>query len=171
VPDGRAYHLRWFTPTVEVPLCGHATLASAAVIMERLEPDRREVTFHTASGPLSVKRSETGYIMNFPARLSERISRLPELGAALGTDPIEVHADEFNYLALLPSAQILRDLAPDFAAIAHLDCSGVIVTAAGDGACSKSQGPLSRGNVTYDIEQCGRSRNSGCGPRSGNWTA
>src|SRR5215469_13237415 len=52
VADGAGYRIRWFTPTTEVPLCGHATLASAAVVMERLELGRREVTFHSASGPL-----------------------------------------------------------------------------------------------------------------------
>src|SRR5512133_1209581 len=53
VSEGSDYRLRWFTPTVEVPLCGHATLASAVVIMERLEPGRNQVTFHSASGPLT----------------------------------------------------------------------------------------------------------------------
>src|SRR4051812_29392628 len=58
VRDGADYRLRWFTPTLEVPLCGHATLASAAVIMERLEPGRSEVVFHSASGPLRVWRTD-----------------------------------------------------------------------------------------------------------------
>jgi PhzF family phenazine biosynthesis protein len=57
VRDGDDYRLRWFTPAVEVPLCGHATLASAAVVMERLEPGRNRVVFHTASGPLVVSRA------------------------------------------------------------------------------------------------------------------
>ncbi|MEI8033812.1 MAG: PhzF family phenazine biosynthesis isomerase, partial [Chlorobiaceae bacterium] len=69
VPEGGDYRLRWFTPTVEVPLCGHATLASAAVVMERLEPGRSQVMFHTQSGPLTVHRKEAGYVMDFPARL------------------------------------------------------------------------------------------------------
>src|SRR5580765_4753502 len=68
VPEGGDYRLRWFTPATEVPLCGHATLASAAVVMERLEPGRSAVAFHTASGPLRVTRSDTGYIMDFPVR-------------------------------------------------------------------------------------------------------
>ena len=66
VPDGADYRLRWFTPKVEVPLCGHATLASAAVVMERLEPSRRCVVFKSASGPLTVSRTEQGYLMNLP---------------------------------------------------------------------------------------------------------
>src|SRR5262244_637388 len=56
VPDGDDYRLRWFTPKIEVPLCGHATLASGAVVMERLEPTRNQVIFHSASGPLTVDR-------------------------------------------------------------------------------------------------------------------
>ena len=68
VPEGDDFRLRWFTPAVEVPLCGHATLASAAVVMERLEPQRREVVFHSASGPLRVIRTEKGYSMDFPMR-------------------------------------------------------------------------------------------------------
>src|ERR1700678_2998446 len=58
VPEGGDYLLRWFTPAAEVPLCGHATLASAALVLERLEPERTSVVFHTASGPLTVRRHE-----------------------------------------------------------------------------------------------------------------
>jgi PhzF family phenazine biosynthesis protein len=133
VRAGDDYRLRWFTPTTEVPLCGHATLASAAVVMERLEPTRRRVTFHSASGPLTVNRTDTGYLMDFPARFSEAVSIPPGMSQALGVIPIEVVADKFNYLALLESAKIVRDLAPDIAAIARVDRSGVIVTATGDG--------------------------------------
>jgi PhzF family phenazine biosynthesis protein len=134
VPDAGEYRIRWFTPSVEVPLCGHATLASAAVVMERLEPQRESVVFHSSSGPLPVRRTSTGYVMDFPARPSERVVASPELVAALGTAPVEVHANAFNYMALLPSEAQVRELAPDLAAIARLDRSGVIVTAAGSGA-------------------------------------
>jgi PhzF family phenazine biosynthesis protein len=127
------YRLRWFTPTTEVPLCGHATLASAAVVMERLEPGRTGVVFHSASGPLTVRRVESGYVMDFPARPSERIAPPPSLTEALGVVPAEVFVNSFNYLAVVESAQALRELAPDMTAIARLDRPGVIVTAAGDG--------------------------------------
>lgn len=133
IPQGEDYRLRWFTPTTEVPLCGHATLASAAVVMERLEPGRRRVVFHSASGPLTVNRSNAGYVMDFPARLSKAVPTPPGLSAALGVVPVEVVADTFNYLVLLESAQVVRELAPDIAAIARMDRSGVIVTAPGDG--------------------------------------
>ena len=133
VREGSDYRLRWFTPAVEVPLCGHATLASAAVVMERLELSRNTVVFHSASGPLKVNRTATGYVMDFPARPSERIAAPHGLAEALGVVPIEVHVNAFNYMAVLESAQTVRELAPDFAAIARMDRPGVIVTAPGDG--------------------------------------
>ena len=112
VRDGDDYLLRWFTPTVEGPLCGHATLANAAVVMERLEPGRHDVVFHTASGALAVRRTGGAYVVNYPVRLSKRIVPPPHLAAALGVVPTEVHADAFNYLALLDSAEVVRTLAP-----------------------------------------------------------
>jgi PhzF family phenazine biosynthesis protein len=132
VPEGSDYRLRWFTPAVEVPLCGHATLASAAVVMERLEPGRETVVFHTASGPLTVSRTRQGYVMDLPLRPSGRVDSPTGLIEALGIPPVEVRDDTFNYIAVLESAHRERDLAPDIAAIARLDRGGVIVTAPGD---------------------------------------
>lgn len=134
VPEGGDYRLRWFTPAVEVPLCGHATLASAAVVMERLEPGRRTVVFHSASGPLSVSRTPNGYVLNFPARPSLPVSAPTQLVQALGAAaaPVEVVVNAFNYLVRLENSQRVRNLTPDIAAIAGLDRSGVIVTASGD---------------------------------------
>src|SRR6185503_3122065 len=132
VPAGDDYSLRWFTPVTEVPLCGHATLASAAVVMQRLEPERNVVVFHSASGPLIVNRTETGYVMDFPARPSQPISTPPELSEALGVDPLEVFNNEFNYLALVESEPVLRALSPDMVALACIGRPGVIVTAAAE---------------------------------------
>jgi PhzF family phenazine biosynthesis protein len=133
VHEGDDYRLRWFTPMVEVPLCGHATLASAAVVMERLEVGRSSVIFHTASGPLTVKRADASYVMNFPARPSEAISAPRGLAEALGVVPVEVFANKFNYMAVLESAEVVRQLTPDSAVIVRMDRPGVIVTAPGDG--------------------------------------
>jgi PhzF family phenazine biosynthesis protein len=132
VRDGEDWRLRWFTPAVEVPLCGHATLASAAVVMERLQPGREAVVFHTASGPLRVERRGAGYAMDFPMRHLAPVATPPALPAALGVEPVEVMADAGNYTALLDSARTVRELAPDFAALARLDKTGIVVTAAGD---------------------------------------
>jgi PhzF family phenazine biosynthesis protein len=134
VREGGDYLLRWFTPKVEVPLCGHATLASAAVVMERLEPGRDRVIFHTASGPLTVSRANGNYVMNFPARPCELIAAPAGMPEALGAVPVEVYVNAFNYLAVLDSPKLLRSLSPDMTAIARMDRPGVIVTAPGDDA-------------------------------------
>ena len=133
VREGNDYRIRWFTPTVEVPLCGHATLASSAVVMERLEPERKKVTFHSTSGPLSVTRTETGYVMDFPVWISKRCAMPLGLDEALGCVPIEVHEDATNYLVLVEDENVLRRLAPNFSAIARLNRSGLIATAKGNG--------------------------------------
>ncbi len=129
VPDGCDYRLRWFTPTVEVPLCGHATLASAAAVMERLEPGREIVAFQTASGRLTVTRSGARYLMDFPARPCSSIEAPMGLAAALGVQPTEVVWDGFNYLARLATPDQVRSLSPNLTAVERLDCAGVIVTA------------------------------------------
>ncbi len=132
VRSGSDYSLRWFTPRVEVPLCGHATLATAAVVMERLEPDRKVAAFHSASGLLTVRRTGDGYVMDFPARPSESIAAPAGLADALGAAPVEVRVNQFNYMVLLPSEKAVPTLAPDLAAVARLDRPGIIVTTAGE---------------------------------------
>jgi PhzF family phenazine biosynthesis protein len=132
VAEGADYRIRWFTPGTEVPLCGHATLASAAVVFERLEPARTEVTFHSASGPLRVRRSAVGYVLNFPARPSQAAPAPEGLAEALGATPVEVFTNPFNLLAVLNSAEAVRNLHPDIAALVPMHANGVIVTAPGD---------------------------------------
>jgi PhzF family phenazine biosynthesis protein len=133
VPGGGDYRLRWFTPITEVPLCGHATLASAAVVMERLEPGRDRVVFHSASGPLPVRRQGAAYVMDFPARPSERVSAPPDLASALGAVPAEVYGNAYNYLAVFEHEQRIRNLVPNMALLAGIGRPGVIVTAPSDG--------------------------------------
>ncbi|MFT4248177.1 MAG: PhzF family phenazine biosynthesis protein [Pseudomonas sp.] len=133
VPDGGEFKIRWFTPTVEVPLCGHATLASAAVVLDRLEHDRESVIFQSASGPLPVRRSKTGYIMRFPVRRCEPAVAPPDLAQALGTRIEETMWDGFNFIVRLVSATDIRGLTPDLSAIERMPCAGVVVTAPGDG--------------------------------------
>jgi len=133
VGGGGEYRLRWFTPTVEVPLCGHATLASAAVVLEKLEPGRAAVMFHTASGPLHVTRAADGYVMDFPARPTMPAKVADALVHALGATPQAVRADAINYLVVLEDEPTVRTLRPDIVAIVALDRQGVIVTARGGG--------------------------------------
>jgi PhzF family phenazine biosynthesis protein len=133
VRDGGEYRLRWFTPGTEVPLCGHATLASAAVVLERLEPGRERVVFHSASGPLTVRRAGSGYVMDFPARPSERVQVPAGMAEALGVAAEVVYASDFNYMVVLEEAAAVLGLVPVMGAVARLDRPGLIVTAAGTG--------------------------------------
>ena len=127
------WQLRWFTPTVEVPLCGHATLASSWVIMERLKPEIDRVVFHTLSGPLIVRRNGDRFIMDLPARTNASVALPSRLEDALGARPTEVLHDGFNYVAVLDTAETVRRLLPNLIAIRNLDgVAGVIVTARGD---------------------------------------
>jgi PhzF family phenazine biosynthesis protein len=133
VRDGDDYRLRWFTPAVEVPLCGHATLASAAVVMERLEPSRTTVVFHTKSGALAVRRSDASYVMDFPTRPAETIAAPIGLADALGATPREVLDSGANYVAVFDDAKTVRELTPDMVAVARFARDGVLVTARDDG--------------------------------------
>jgi PhzF family phenazine biosynthesis protein len=131
VREGSGYALRWFTPTVEVDLCGHATLASAFVIFERLEPGRTEVSFQTRqAGILTVKREGTRLAMDFPARPPAPIAPPPALALALGREPVEV-LQARDLVAVLADADAVEGLAPDLAALTSLDVFAVAVTAPG----------------------------------------
>ncbi|MGH8161457.1 MAG: PhzF family phenazine biosynthesis protein [Gammaproteobacteria bacterium] len=130
VPAGEIFQLRWFTPVAEVPLCGHATLATAHVLYEHLACSQAALNFQTLSGRLTVTRSATGLCMDFPARKPQAVEAPKTLIAGLGKLPREVLADE-NYLAVYDSEEAVRGLAPDFAVLRSLDRFGVIVTAPG----------------------------------------
>jgi len=131
VEQGDDYQLRWFTPGAEVSLCGHATLASAAVVLERLAPARTSVRFHTASGILTVKKQGTGYVMDFPALTPKPAAKPAGLAEALGADPLEVWQSSF-LLAELKDAATVRALTPNMKQLKTLHPHGVIVTARGD---------------------------------------
>lgn len=131
VREGDAYALRWFTPTVEVDLCGHATLASAYVILHHLEPGRDRVTFRTLkAGTLVVTRRGERLAMDFPARPPVPVARPADLVAALGRPPTALLGSR-DYLAVYDDAADVAALAPDLAAVAKLDRWGMIATAPG----------------------------------------
>ncbi|MFI5052870.1 MAG: PhzF family phenazine biosynthesis protein [Acidimicrobiia bacterium] len=130
-PDGDSYTLRWFTPKVEVDLCGHATLATAHTLWEsyRLDPEE-EARFHTASGELTctVDADETIW-MDFPALVSAEIDEPAGLAAALGVTPVRVARNHHQYLVELASVDEVRQLRPDLARIAAIETRAVVVTA------------------------------------------
>ena len=129
------FDLRWMTPTVEVDLCGHATLATAFILMTVLHHGRTHARFHTQSGPLDVTREGDAYTLDFPSRpLGPGAgSGADALAVALGVRPIEVGGAR-DELALFSTAEEVRALRPDFARIAALDTFAVIATAPGTGA-------------------------------------
>jgi PhzF family phenazine biosynthesis protein len=141
--DG-VYDLRWFTPKAEVDLCGHATLASAHVVCNVLEPGLDAIRFETRSGALWVRRTETGFSMNFPARPAKAAMTPKGLQKALGAAVMEFRQSSEDWMAVLADRDIVAGLAPDFGALAGLDCRGLIVTAKGDGAAADGADFVSR---------------------------
>lgn len=130
VRHGDRFDLRWMTPATEVDLCGHATLASAFVIFEYLDPARPAVSFDTKSGPLEVTRKGGLLSMDFPARPPQPVEAHPDLVRALGGEPVEVLGSR-DYLVVYRSEEEVRGLQPDMALLARLDRFAVIVTAPG----------------------------------------
>ena len=131
------FELRWFTPAIEVPLCGHATLASAHVLFTELGLASDTVRFETRrSGFLGVERAERGYRMDFPAQPFQPMEPPVGLVEALGITPVQVLASLYM-LAILPDEASVRSLKPDLQAIARLDRGlsergNLIVSAAAD---------------------------------------
>ncbi len=131
--DG-SYHLRWFTPTIEVELCGHATLASAWVLFNLLGAPGEAVRFTTnAAGALTVGRDGDRLVMDFPARPPKPHPAPANLAAILGAKPQEVRAAG-KLLVRLADAESVRTLTPNIPPIAEFETKGVIVTAPGDAA-------------------------------------
>lgn len=132
VREGADYALRWFTPAVEVDLCGHATLASAHVVFSFLEPGRERVNFRTLkAGTLTVARRGDMLMMDFPARPATAVDPPPGLLAALGGSPREVLKAR-DHMVVYGSAAEVAALKPDFAALGRLDCWAAIATAPGE---------------------------------------
>jgi predicted PhzF superfamily epimerase YddE/YHI9 len=131
VPRDASFELRWFTPAVEVELCGHATLASAHVLFEHLALRESIVRFQTRSGTLAVHRDGDRLTLDFPAWPAKACSVPPELIGGLGATPNFV-AKSRDFFAVFESERDVRSLRPNMAALEKLDSLGVIVTAPGD---------------------------------------
>lgn len=132
VASHASYDLRWFTPKIEVDLCGHATLAAGFVVLEFLSEHRDSVSFETVSGTLTVRRDGEWLAMDFPSRVPTLVPAIAALSDALGKAPSEVHMSR-DILALYDNEATVRALSPDFVRLAALDEGlGVIATAKGD---------------------------------------
>lgn len=123
------FNLRWFTPVVEVDLCGHATLASAHILWEEgyLEPGQQAI-FYTRSGLLTAVRKGDWIELYFPCEPEESVTVPPGLARALGVAPIYVGKNRFDYLVELDSEETVRSLKPDFTLLLKIPCRGIIVT-------------------------------------------
>lgn len=123
------FGLRWFTPAVEVDLCGHATLASAHILWETEGLSSGETArFHTRSGLLTAEKRGGQIQLDFPATPDEPVSAPPHLAEALGVAPLYVGKSRFDYLVEVDSENTIRQLRPDFHLLKRLSARGVIVT-------------------------------------------
>ena len=144
------YDLRWFTPTVEVDLCGHATLAAGYVVLNHLRVDLNSVAFETISGQLVVSREGDRLVMDFPSRPPKPSSVSKELSDALGKRPSEVHLSR-DLLVVYDSEEVVRNLSPDQAKLLALDEGfGVIVTAKGKTVDFVSRFFVPKGGIAED---------------------
>jgi PhzF family phenazine biosynthesis protein len=125
-----SYSIRWFTPTREVDLCGHATLASAFVYKNHLGFEGSSISFQSASGLLTVNYEADSLAMIFPSRPAKRCDAIPAIERGLHVTPVEVLKSR-DYLVILRDEQSVIELEPDFESLKLPDCLGVIVTAQG----------------------------------------
>lgn len=136
VRENGNYHIRWFTPTVEVNLCGHATLASSHVIFNELKLEDESIRFHSErSGALGVEKKGDKLVLDFPSFPTNEIEQCGELAQAIGKIPIRSWESQGNMVILLMDSESdIRALEPDMSALAKISFDEVIVTAKGDDA-------------------------------------
>jgi PhzF family phenazine biosynthesis protein len=142
--DPARFGLRWFTPALEVPLCGHATLASAHLLFGELGAGAEAISFDTLSGPLMVSRSGGGYRMDFPATTPQLTAAPPGLTEALGADLVEVWAAQY-LVAIVADEDAVRALKPDLAALKH------VASAASGGRGNVGVSAIARPGSGYDV--------------------
>lgn len=134
VKTDTGYHIRWFTPEYEIDLCGHATLASAYIIKNFLEPPVQEIHFTTQkAGILKATAKDGMYTLDFPARMPEPCEAPDKLLASLGTTAAVEVLRSRDYFVVLPNEEAVRNVEPDYTLMKELDTIGVIVTAKGHG--------------------------------------
>lgn len=132
VREGMVWHIRWFTPTVEVPLCGHGTLAAAHVLFNLYNEPGERIDFICKSGSLSVSREAGRLVLDFPATMPQEVGVNLEIRHAFGPDIVDALATD-HLMVVLESEQAVREFVPDYTALAKLPWRlGVIITAKGN---------------------------------------
>lgn len=132
VPDEEGFHLRWFTPLVEVDLCGHATVAAAHVLYKHLDYNKNTISFQSRSGILTVEKRNAQYILNFPTDNLTKIENAPLLIEAIGMTPVEIYQGKTDWMVVLEEQSQIENLKPDLRKIAAAGGRGTIVTAPGN---------------------------------------
>ncbi len=132
VKTSEGFHIRWFTPSVEVNLCGHATLASAHVIFEILGFQGESIIFESKSGPLYVSRTKQDFYLNFPAVISYPIKSLEGIEQAMNAIPVHIFRAGDDVLLIFENETEISNLNPDFALLSRIDARGIIVTSLSD---------------------------------------
>ncbi len=134
VPEGKGFRIRWFTPTTEVKLCGHATLATAHIMYTELNYEKDNILFYSLSGELKVTRvAENRFQLDFPANEPQPLQDIPDaLFSSLHVEASPVFNSSFDMMVVLPSQKDVEELQPDFASLATIKARGVICTAKGD---------------------------------------
>ncbi len=131
VKTEEGFHIRWFTPVTEVNLCGHATLAAAAVIFERLDYSLDRILFHSKSGMLTVEKLNGLYLLNFPADKIKKIPIPEKVAQAIGSPPVEAFKGREDYLFIYENEHQISEIKPDFKELAQYTERGVIISARG----------------------------------------
>ena len=132
VKEKESFHIRWFTTTMEVELCGHATLATAFVLFHHENYDGDKITFNSRSGPLTVTKSKEVLTLNFPVDTISEVTALPVLEAGLGVKPIKTFKGKTDYMLVFENENQIKQMAPDLTLIATVNARGIIVTAKGN---------------------------------------
>ena len=131
VKEGDIFHIKWFTPEIEIDLCGHATLASAHVIFHHLNHDKDIINFRYGGGELAVRKNQDLLSMDFPAISAEKTEVNDQIIKSLGKKPVELLKAR-DLMAVFESEEDILALEPDFIEMAQLNYLGVIATAHGN---------------------------------------
>ena len=127
--EDNTYFIRWFAPSCEIDLCGHATIASAFVYFNFIDKDATSFCVDSIEhGRLEVKRENDTYILNFPADSLITFNNLKQIEAAIGINPTEVYEGRDDLLVILESEELVKNLSPDFSLIKHINKRGLIVS-------------------------------------------
>ncbi len=148
VNEKEGLRIRWFTPTVEVDLCGHATMATAFVLFHHENYVGDKITFNSRSGPLTVTKSGDILTLNFPVDTLVEVQAIPTLEQGLGVKPLKTFKGKTDYMLVFENEDQVKNMKPDFKLIATVEARGIIVTAKGNlvDFVSRFFGPQSGGD-------------------------